>query len=366
MKKVNIGVVGCGNISAIYFQNLTALFPNTAVYACADLREEAAAEAAKKWNIPHIMTLDEMLACDEITIILNITTPQTHYSICKKALEAGKHVYVEKPLSLTFEEGAELTALAKKNKLFLGGAPDTFMGAGIQTSRKLIDDGFIGEPIGATAFMMCHGHESWHPSPAFYYQKGGGPLFDMGPYYITALINLLGGVKEVSGMTAKSFAQRVITSRPKFGEIIDVEVDTHVNALMRFESGAVGNLITSFDIWASTLPRIEVYGTKGTLLVPDPNAFGGPVLLATQNSREFKEIPFTHAYSGNSRGIGLADMAKCIETGERPKADADQICHVLEIMTAVQKSNDAGKSYLMQTSYQPAKPMETDIVEGMI
>lgn len=365
MKKINVGVIGCGKISGIYFTNLAKTFDNTNVYACADLIEETAKKAAEEWNLK-VMSVDEMLACDDIQIILNITTPQSHYSICKLALEAGKHVYVEKPLSLSIEEGTELVALAKEKGLLLGCAPDTFMGAAIQTCRKIIDDGFIGTPIGATAFMLCRGHESWHPAPEFYYKKGGGPMFDMGPYYLTAMINLLGGVREVFGMNAISFPTRTITSEALNGTIIDVEVPTHVAGIMRFDNGAIGTIITSFDVTASKLPKIEIYGSKGTLVVPDPNCFGEEIFLATRDG-EFKSMPFTHIYAENSRGLGVADMAQCIIDGATDnKASGELANHVLEIMCALHTSNDDGVLHKMSTKYTRTAPVSPDLVKGIV
>ena len=228
MRKVRVGVVGCGNISGIYFENLQNTFGNTEVVACADIREDAAKAAAQQWQVK-AMPVEELLHSSEVEIVLNLTTPQSHFDICKRALLAGKHVAVEKPLSLNLADGTELVQLAEEKGLMLGCAPDTFLGGGIQTCKKLIDSDFIGQPIGATAFMMCHGHESWHPSPEFYYQKGGGPMFDMGPYYLTALCALMGGVKEVCGMTATTFPTRTVTSQPKFGTVVEVEVPTYVS-----------------------------------------------------------------------------------------------------------------------------------------
>lgn len=338
MEKVKVGVVGCGNISPIYLENLTNKFDNTEVYAVADLKRDLAERAAMKWSVPNVMTFEEMVEDKNIQLILNLTTPKSHYELCKRALLAGKNVYVEKPLSLDFKDGCDLVETARKRNLLLGGAPDTFMGAGIQTALQLIKRGEIGKTTGASAFMVCHGHESWHPDPEFYYKKGGGPLFDMGPYYLTALVTLMGRVREVFGMSNMAFEERTITSEPKSGTKIEVEVPTHVCALLRFENNGVGNLITSFDVWDSDLPRIEIYGTEGTLSVPDPNTFGGPLKMAKNDGKGFREIEIDLPFADNSRGIGVSDMADCLLTGGVPKAGGDLANHVLEIMCAIEEN----------------------------
>jgi predicted dehydrogenase len=366
MNKIKIGVVGCGNISGIYFENLTKTFVNTEVYACSDVIEERALKAAETYNIPHVFSTEQLLDCKEIQIVVNLTVPKLHYEVCKQALLAGKHVYVEKPLSLTKEQGNELLKLSREKNLLLGGAPDTFLGGGLQTCRKLIDDGFIGTPVAATAFMTCHGHESWHPDPEFYYQVGGGPMFDMGPYYLTALVSLLGEAKTVCGMTKVSFPQRTITSDKKFGKIVNVEVPTHVAGTIEFKSGAIATMITSFDIWSSTLPRIEIYGSLGTLIVPDPNTFGGPVLLKTAHGDGFKEIPLTHIYAENSRGLGVSDMTNCIETGEKPRAGVELTNHVLEIMHAFHISSDTKKYVELETSCEAPRPLPLGLIKGYV
>lgn len=243
MSKVNVAVVGCGNISGIYLKNLTQTFDNVNVYAIADLIPANTKAKSEEYGIERIMTLEEILADENVQIVLNLTTPPLHYTISKQALLAGKHVHSEKPLSISYEQGKELVQIAEEKGLLIGCAPDTFLGGGIQTCRKIIDDGLIGEVIGANAFMMCHGHESWHPNPAFYYQVGGGPMFDMGPYYLTALVSLIGSVDSVAGMTHTSFPTRRVTSQPNYGQIVEVEVPTHVNGLLRFHNGAVGNKI---------------------------------------------------------------------------------------------------------------------------
>ncbi|MFA9398875.1 MAG: Gfo/Idh/MocA family protein [Clostridiaceae bacterium] len=366
MDKVKIGIIGCGNISNIYLKNLTSLFVNTEVYAVSDLVDEKAKSAAEKYNIPHIMTTEELINSKEVEIVLNLTIPQGHFDICKKALTAGKHVYVEKPLSLTLEQGDELVKIAKDKNLMIGCAPDTFLGGGLQTCRKLIDDGFIGTPVAATAFLTCHGHESWHPDPEFYYKFGGGPMFDMGPYYLTALVSLLGPAKTVCGMTKISFPTRIITSEKKFGNVIDVEIPTHISGNIEFKNGTIATMITSFDIWSSTLPRIEIYGSLGTLIVPDPNSFGGPVMLRPANGKEFKEIPLVHIYDENSRGIGLSDMANCISTGAVPRASGELANHVLEIMHAFHTSSDTKKYVDLKTTCKQPKPLPLGLVNGCL
>ena len=268
MMKTKVGIIGTGNISNIYLENLTKA-EKIELIGCADLHFESALEKANKFGIP-ALRVEEMLKSDA-ELIINLTVPGAHFQVCKDIVTAGKHVYVEKPLTIHREEALELLALADANGVLVGGAPDTFLGAGIQTCRQLIDEGVIGEPVAATAFMMCHGHENWHPNPDFYYQKGGGPLFDMGPYYLTTLVHLIGPVKKVSGSARLTFPERKITSMPRNGEQIKVEVPTHVTGTLEFENGAIGTMITSFDVWGHGLPHLEIYGTEGSLRVPNPN-----------------------------------------------------------------------------------------------
>lgn len=358
MKTIGVGLIGCGNISGIYLENLTKMFHNVDVLAVCDLEEQKAREAAEKYGISTVCTMNELLENDDISIVLNLTTPAGHYEICKKILLAGKNVYVEKPLSLSVAQGKELAAMAEERGLLLGCAPDTFMGSGIQTAIQVIDNGIIGRVIGATAFMMCHGHESWHPAPEFYYQKGGGPMFDMGPYYLTALVSMIGAVESVSGMTAKAFETRTITSQPKFGTEIQVEVPTHVSGMLRFQNGAVASIITSFDVWGSTLPRIEVYGTRGSMVVPDPNTFGGEVLVKQSFDTEFQKIPLLNTHAENSRGYGVSDMADCLlHHRETPRASGNMALHVLEIMDALHVSSDEERVIRLSTCCERPAPL---------
>lgn len=336
MKKVKVAIIGCGNISDIYITNLKK-FDNTDLVCCADLNVPAAAEKAQKHSIKHCL-VDEVFGDKDISIIVNLTPPAAHYDVARKSLKSGKSVYNEKPLCIELEQADELVKIAEEKGLKLGGAPDTFMGAGIQTCRKLIDDGAIGKPLSFTAFMMSHGVETWHPNPEFYYQWGGGPLFDMGPYYLTALVNLIGGFDYVQSTTTKGFEQRKITSQPKNGKIIDIEVPTHINGLLVSKSGAAGVLITSFDVWKHTMPFIEIHGTEGSLKVPDPNFFGGEVKLFKAGASEWEIVPLVQGYPENSRGLGVSDMAKSITEGGSFRADNRITYHVLETMHALIKA----------------------------
>lgn len=366
-KTIKIGMVGVGAISGIYLENITNRFQEIELVAVCDLIRERAEKAQEKYNVPKLYdTMYELFADPEIDIVLNLTRPYEHYGVSIEALKAGKHVYSEKPLAATLKEGKALVEMAQEKGLMLGGAPDTFLGAGIQTCRKLIDDGYIGDPIGAAAFMICRGHESWHPDPAFYYQHGGGPMMDMGPYYITALVNLLGGVSSVMGVTKASFPTRTITSQPHCGETVQVEVPTYVAGILNFDSGATGTIFTTFDVCYPSQARLEVYGTKGTLFVPDPNTFGGPVKLLRQEGGEPMEIPLCFDYPENSRALGLADMAKALQTGREPRESWKQTYHVLEILQSFEKSSDAGAVVPVASRYTRGEPMKNNPVHGIL
>ena len=347
---IGVAFIGVGNISGIYLKNITTRFTEMKIVGLCDLVREKAEKAAAEYGIGKIYT-DMYEAFDDpaVDLILNITRPFQHYEVTKQALLHGKHVYSEKPLGASIEEGRELVALAAERKLMVGGAPDTFLGAGIQTCKKLIDDGFIGRPVGASGFMMSHGPESWHPDPEFYYKRGGGPMLDMGPYYVTALINLLGGVRTVSGVTRINFLQRVATCKEHYGEKIDVDVSTFLSGTMRFESGAVGTLTTTFDVWRSTLPCIEIYGEKGTLFVPDPNTFDGPVKLYRPEDGEVREMPLLFGNRENSRGLGLLEMARAIRDGHDDFITSSRrTFHTLDVLTAFDRSSLAGRAIEME------------------
>ena len=363
-QKVKVGIIGCGNICSIYFKNLCTVFTNVEVVACADLIMDRAKTKAAEYAGVRACTNAELLRNPDIEIVVNLTIPKAHYGVASAAIKAGKSVYNEKPLALTRKEGRTLLENAKTKDVLVGGAPDTFMGAGLQTCRKLIDDGIIGEPVAATAFMLCPGHEGWHPDPEFYYQIGAGPMFDMGPYYLTALVHLLGPVRRVTGATRISFPTRTITSKQKYGEVIDVEIPTHVAGLMDFSSGAIGTIVTSFDVKAHGLPHIEIYGSKGTLRVPDPNGFGGKVKV--NQGKRWKEMPLSHIYAENSRGIGVADMAAALRSGRKHRANGEMTYHVLDIMHAFHDSSDTGKHVQMKSTCDRPAPLPVGLTPGRI
>ena len=365
MKKVKIGVIGCGNISSIYFKN-GKLLEILDIAACSDLYIEKAKAKADEFGIKKACSVDELLSDPEIQIVLNLTIPKAHADVSLAVLESGKNVYSEKPLAITREDGQKILNLAKTKGLLVGCAPDTFMGGGIQTCRKLIDDGWIGEPIGATAFMTCHGHESWHPDPEFYYKLGGGPMLDMGPYYLTALVNLIGPIKRVTGSARITFPERTITSAQKYGTKIIVDTPTHIAGVIDFENGAIGTIITSFDVWAAQLPRIEIYGTEGSLSVPDPNTFGGPVYVKRKGASQWNEVPFTHGFCENSRAIGLADMAYALLSGRQHRANGDMAYHVLDIMHGFLDSSKSGKHYLVPSTCKRPTPLPMGLAANVL
>lgn len=371
-RPVTVGIIGAGYISDIYLTNLTTRFDNVRVIAIADLLIERARAQAAKYGVG-AMSVEAMIADPEIELIVNLTIPLAHAEVALAAVHAGKSVYNEKPLTASREDGRLLLEAARERGVLVGGAPDTFLGGGLQTGRKLIDEGAIGTPIAASAYMFTRGHERWHPDPAFYYQPGAGPMFDMGPYYLTALVSLLGPVRRVGSTTGVSFPERRITSQPKFGEMIQVNTPTHVVAALDFASGAIASVITSFDLYDTTHSTLVVYGSEGTLRLPDPNRFGGPISLlqgpeankerdplfqegkapgAPQPPAEptWQEIPLTHDFTDNSRGLGVADLARAIREGGSARANGELAYHVLDIMHATLESSERGEHITIEST----------------
>ena len=397
MERTRVAMIGVGAISGIYLQNITKVFRELDLVGVCDLIPERAEkgaayvkeqiEAGAPVRQPKIYSdMYEAFQDPEVEVILNLTRPHEHYEVTRQALLHGKHVYSEKPLGVDMEEAQQLIALAEEKNLRLGGAPDTFMGAGIQTARRLIDDGMIGDVVGASCAMVCHGHETWHPDPEFYYKRGGGPMLDMGPYYVTALVQLLGEAKGVMGMTKTTFPHRTITSEPHHGEDIAVDVDTYLSGNILFSNGAIAQIFTTFDVYYTQQARFEVYGTKGTLVVPDPNTFGGPVMLLRPEDQAaapktdpalakksvpqfyngYKEMPLLYDYNENSRALGLADMCKALRTGRDHRANYQQQRHVLEIMTSFSKSSKTGAFVPLTSHYTRTAPMGNNPMHGIL
>lgn len=357
-----VGIVGCGVISKIYLE-ADAKFPALDIVACTDLDMAKAEARAEEFGI-RAMSTDALLADPDIDLIINLTIPAAHAEVSTKAVEQGKSAYSEKPLALEPANGRALLQAAKAKDVRIGCAPDTFLGGGLQTCRQLLDEGAIGEPVAATAFMMSSGPERWHPSPHFFYQIGGGPMFDMGPYYLTALVSLLGPVRRVTGSARKSFAQRTIGSEPMRGQRIDVEIPTYVSGTLDFESGPVGNIITSFDIWGANLPRIEIYGSEGSLSLPDPNTFSGPVKLRRAGEQTWEEISITRDYTENSRGLGVADMAQALADNRPHRASGEMAFHVLEIMSAIHDASAQGQHVLLESRCERPAPLPANLPTG--
>jgi len=336
--KMKVGIIGCGNVSDKYVES-AGQFDGFEIVACADLDPGRAQALAGRRGIPRALTIEQLLDDREIELVLNLTVPAVHGTVALEALRSGKHVYGEKPLAQKRREAREMISLARQKNLRIGCAPDTFLGTGLQTCRALIDEGAIGEPVGGSAFVMGPGVEGWHPDPGFFYKKGGGPLFDMGPYYLTALTTLLGPVRRVCGSARISFPEREIGSQPLAGQKIPVETPTHIAAVLDLESGPVVTFAASFDVKAHALPSIEIYGSEATLSLPDPNTFGGPVRIRRLGEADWTTLPLRPGFAGESRGIGLADLAAAVRDGREHRANAHTAYHVLDIMHSILDSS---------------------------
>jgi predicted dehydrogenase len=362
-QRMKVGIIGCGTISKRYVTGCHH-FEILDLVACADIYMAAAEALAVEYGLK-AMTVSELLADPEIELVINLTIPAAHAEVTLAAIAAGKHVQSEKPLAVSRSDGQKIVAAAKEKGVLVGCAPDTFLGGGLQTCRKVIDDGWIGQPVGATAFMMGSGPERWHPNPGFLYQVGAGPLFDMGPYYLTALIHLLGPIERVAGASRITFPERIATSPARFGEVLPVEVPTFVTALLNFASGPIATLVTTFDVIASVLPRIEVYGSEGTLQVPDPNTFGGPVRLRRLGAEEWSDLPLSHS-AEVMRGIGAADLAYAA-WGDRPQRASDSLAfHVLDLMHAIEESAQSGRHVAIESRCDRPAPLPLGLLPGRL
>ena len=384
---MKLALLGPGRIADIVAQALVAT-PEIECYAVASRNRERAEAFAEKFGFQKAYgSYEEMLSDPEVQLVY-ITTPHSHhFEQMMLCLEYGKNVICEKAFTINADQARKVFAKAKEKGLYVAEAIWTRYMPSRKIIQDIIDSGIIGDVVGANCAMVCHGHETWHPDPEFYYKRGGGPMLDMGPYYITALVQLLGEAKAVSGMTKKSFTQRVITSEPHSGEIIDVDVDTYLAGNILFSSGAIAQVFTTFDVYyaPSAQARFEVYGTRGTLVVPDPNTFGGPLLLLRPEDQAasktdpaldqhtvpsfykgYKEIPLMYDYAENSRALGLADMGKALRTGRDFRANYQQQHHVLEILTAFSKASEAGTFIPMETKYERTAPMENNPIHGIL
>lgn len=358
MSKVGIGIIGAGVISAIYLENLTTRWDHLQVIGVADLLAERAQARADEYGV-EALTIDELLAHPDIDIVLNLTIPAVHAQVSQQVIAAGKSVYTEKPLATDLEDGKAVLEAAGQAGVKVGNAPDTFLGAGLQTVRKAIDDGVIGTPIAFTARMVTHGMEDWHPDPFFFYQPGAGPMLDMGPYYVTALASILGPVKSISSRTTAGFAERVVTTpaSPKKGEAIPVNTPTHIESVLELESGVIGTLTTSFDLYDPEHSVFMIYGTEGSIKLPDPNTFGGPVQVYRGVEGEWEYLDVPSEYADDSRGVGLADMARALQEGGDHKASGTLGLHVLEVMLGALQSGDSCETVTIESTIERPEPL---------
>jgi predicted dehydrogenase len=371
---LRIGVMGCGNISTTYFK-FVPLFKGIEITGCADLNPEMAKTRAEEYGVK-AMKPAELLASRNIDLVLNLTVPNAHFDVSLAAVKAGKHVYSEKPLVLSMKDGTALKKAADAKKVRVGCAPDTFLGGAHQRARKAIDDGLVGKITSGTAIVMSHGMEHWHPNPDFFFKPGGGPILDLGPYYIANLINLIGPVKRVVALTSMAQKSRTITSEPRAGQKIPVKTPTNIQALLEFANGATVSLIASWDVWAHRHSNMELFGTEGSLYVPDPNFFGGEV-LSTRRNGEADALPTwdhpfgvpnqdNHGPVANYRAAGLADMAAAIKGKRDARCSLDRTLHGVEVMTSILASGETGKFIPMKTTCTRPKALGPDEARALL
>lgn len=349
-KPLNVGIIGCGAIIAQYLASFRRL-EQVRLVAVADLDPARAQAVADDYDGVRAISVEELLAADDVDLVLNLTIPAAHAEVALKAIAAGKSVYGEKPLAATTEEARQVLDAARQAGVTVGCAPDTVLGTGIQTARKAIDDGLIGAPISASATMVTPGHERWHPNPDFYYQPGGGPLLDMGPYYVTALVTLLGPVVSVIGAASHTRNERTIGSGPRQGEKVPVTIDSHVTGILVHASGALSTLFMSFDAVKSKSPNIEIHGEQGSLVVPDPNHFDGDVQLFALGAEDWQALPASAGYVDSGRGFGIADLASTPD-GKEPRAGGTLAYHVLEVMESVLKAAHSGMTVAIRSTVE--------------
>lgn len=353
---VGIGIIGAGYISSIYLENCTTRFDNLRVVGVADIVPANAQRQAERYGVA-AMSIDDLLASPEIEIVVNLTIPAAHGEVALQAIEAGKSVYNEKPLAATRESAREVLDRAAERGVLVGSAPDTFLGGGLQTARALLDEGLIGTPVAVTGMMLTSGHERWHPNPDFYYKPGGGPLFDMGPYYLAAMLSLLGPVVRVSGTATATYETRTIKSGPREGEVITVETPTHILATLDFAEGPRASLTTSFDVHDTRHSTLVLYGSEGTLRLPDPNTFGGPLEHLRAGADQWESIEVSRPFTDNSRGLGVSDMARALRDGAPHRASGELGYHIVDIMHAVLESSEQGRHVPVTSTFARPQPL---------
>jgi len=357
-----IGIVGCGTISSAYLRTLTRA-PDVRVVAVADLDPARAQAQADAFGVPLALDLPTLLDHDDVELVVDLTIPSAHFDVNRRALEAGKAVYSEKPLAAGAVEARALVDLADRLGRPLGGAPDTFLGAGMQTAIVALTEQSIGRPFAAVAHMVSRGPERWHHDPGFFYQPGAGPLLDMGPYYVTALVALFGPVASVSAEGGRTWPERVIATGPRAGDRLPVDVDTHVTVLLRFESGVLATLLTTFDVVASDLPRFEVFGEHGTLALPDPNTFAGPVRLRTALDAPWREVPLVPGFTTDARGVGALELRLATATGRLPRASGALAAHVLDVLDGALDAMRRGQRVAIESRPPRPEPLGVDELE---
>jgi len=376
MNQPGVGIIGCGNISSAYLK-LAPLFASLEVRGIADINAAAAQAQSQEFGVP-AMSVEELLAEESINVVVNLTIPDAHYEVTRQILEAGKHAYSEKPLVLTLGQGEHLRNLANKGGLRVGSAPDTFFGGTHQMARSLIDQGRIGNVIAGTAHVMSHGMEHWHPNPDFFFQPGAGPMLDLGPYYVTNLVQLIGPVKRVVSLSSTPSPTRTISSEPRAGQTIPVNTPTNIHALLEFEQGATFTLSTSWDVWAHQHGNMELYGSEGSLFVPDPNFFGGELKFGnTQGEIETVELwdhPFgvanqehdVHGPLANYRTAGLADMVDAISADRPHRCSLELAIHVVDVMTSILASGEYGEFITMSTSCARPEALGPEAAQALL
>lgn len=371
MNNLGVGIIGCGNISSAYLE-LAPLFEGLEMRAVADLDPEAAKSRAEEFGV-RASTPKELLAADDIDVVVNLTIPGAHFAVTSSILEAGKHAYTEKPLVLTLDEGKALRDLADARSLRVGSAPDTFLGGAHQMARAAIDKGRVGKIVAGTAHVMSSGMESWHPNPDFFFKPGAGPVLDIGPYYVTNLIQLIGPVRRVVALTTSAHEYRTITSQPRAGEKIKVETPTNIHALLEFEQGATVTLSTSWDVHSHRHANMELYGSNGSLFVPDPNFFGGDVEIGLPG-KDIEALPsWDHPFGipnqgkrANYRVAGLADMAAALRENQPHRCSMDLALHAVDVMTSILRSGETGGFVEMTTTCERPEPMSPDQARDLL